>query len=186
MNKIDINNLSGKCLVAMPDTEGGFANSVIYICTHDDNGAMGFVINKRLKDLSFQDLSAELPFSFSNMQLSLYNGGPLEKNKGFIIHSAEYKQPESLVSDNGIAVSSSMEILKDIASGQGPKQKIIALGYASWAPQQLENEISNNQWLITNATPELIFGSDDDCKWAKALSSLGIRSDNLTLSFGHS
>jgi putative transcriptional regulator len=83
-------------------------------------------------------------------------------------------------------ISSSLEILRDIAIGNGPKQRIIALGYAGWAPNQLENEIANNLWLITHATPELVLGSNDTIKWSQAMSSLGIRFDNLTPSFGHS
>lgn len=186
MNKIDITNLTGKCLVAMPDTEGEFSDSVICICSHDSSGAMGFVINKRLNDLSFQDLAPELPFNFAGLSLKLYNGGPMERAKGFILHSSEYKLPESLNISNGITVSSSMAVLQDIAEGRGPKQKIIALGYAGWTSQQLENEIAENRWLITEATPELVFGNNDDCKWSNALSSLGISSENLTPAFGHS
>lgn len=186
MNQIDIKNLTGKCLVSMPDLNNDFAGTVIYICSHDEHGAMGFIINKILKDLSFQDLTTGLSFDGSGLPSKLHNGGPLEKAKGFILHSSDYLLPDSLDTGNGIAVSSSMEILNDIAAGHGPEKMMITLGYTGWAPQQLESEISDNQWLITEASPELILGNDDDCKWAKALSSLGIKSENLTPSFGHS
>lgn len=188
MDKIDAKNLTGKCLVSMPHTDGDFAESVIYICSHSSDGAMGFVINKRIKEFSFQDLAVELPFNFQNMSLpvNLYNGGPLERAKGFILHSAEYQIADSLNTGGGIMVSSSLEVLRDIAAGTGPKQRIIALGYAGWAPQQLENEIAANQWLITAATPDLVLGTNDATKWGQAVSSLGINFDNLMPSFGHS
>ena len=187
-NKIDAQNLTGKCLISMPDITGNFAETVVYICSHNTDGAMGFIVNKRIKEFSFSDLSIELPFEIKNnyTPINLYQGGPLEKNKGFILHSDDYTKSDSLNTGGGIMVSSSLEILRDIASGNGPKQRIIALGYAGWAPNQLENEIANNLWLITHAAPELVLGSNDTIKWSQAMSSLGIRFDNLTPSFGHS
>lgn len=188
MDKIDIRNLTGKCLVSMPSAEGDFAGSVIYVCSHGEDGAMGFVVNKRIKEFSFKDLAVELPFNFHDFSLpiSLYSGGPLENAKGFILHSSEYKIADSLNTGGGIMVSSSLEVLRDIASGNGPKQRIIALGYAGWAPHQLESEIANNRWLITQATPDLVLGTDDDAKWTRAMSSLGITTNNLTPTYGHS
>ncbi len=188
MNKIDISNLTGKCLISMPNTEGEFANSVIYICSHDKNGAMGFVVNKRITDISFQDIASALPFNLKNnfSPINLYNGGPLEKGKGFILHSDEYQLSESLNTGGGIMVSSSFTILQDIASGHGPKQRIIILGYAGWAPSQLEHEIQNNLWMVTEASPDLVLGCDDDTKWSKAFSNLGINNISLFSSIGHS
>ena len=188
MNKIDINNLTGKCLVAVPNSEGEFAQSVIYICSHGKDGAMGFIVNHRLKEFSFSDLAIELPFSFQNVGLpiSLYQGGPLDRTKGFILHSDEYQLPDSINTGGGIAVSSSLEVLKDIASGKGPKQRIIALGYAGWAPKQLEKEILNNRWLIIDANQELVLGAQDTSKWKHALLSLGIDNINFPNTYGHS
>lgn len=189
MDKIDITNLTGKCLVAMPTAEeDNFSGSVVYICSHGTDGAMGFIINKRIKEFSFSDLAAQLPFDFKEPfePLSLYNGGPIERAKGFILHSDDYRLPESFRTSSGIMVSSSLEVLQDIAAGSGPKEKLIALGYAGWAPRQLESEIESNRWLVAQATPELVFGKDDDAKWIKAASSLGIAACNLTPSYGHS
>jgi putative transcriptional regulator len=188
MNKIDINNLTGKCLIAMPDATDEFAQSVIYICSHGKDGAMGFIVNHRLKEFSFSDLAVELPFSFhdKSLPISLYNGGPLDKTKGFILHSDEYQLPDSINTGGGIAVSSSLEVLKDIASGKGPKQRLIALGYAGWAPDQLEKEILNNQWLVVEASQDLVLGSKDTSKWVEALSSLGIDNINFSTTYGHS
>lgn len=189
MNKIDITNLTGKCLVALPSAEeNSFSGSVVYICAHSPEGAMGFIVNKRIKEFSFNELAAQLPFDVKHPfdPITLYNGGPLERAKGFIIHSDEYRLSESLPTSSGIMVSSSLEVLQDIAAGIGPKEKLIALGYAGWAPHQLESEIENNMWLVTEATPELVFGKDDDAKWCKAASSLGIAACNLTPYYGHS
>ncbi len=187
-NKIDAQNLTGKCLISMPDVTGSFAETVVYICSHNADGAMGFIINKRIKEFSFSDLAVESPFEIKNnlSPINLYQGGPLEKNKGFILHSDDYINTDSLNTGGGIMVSSSLGILHDIALGKGPKKRIIALGYAGWTPNQLENEIANNLWLITHATSELVLGSNDSTKWSQALSSLGITFDNLAPSFGHS
>ena len=186
MNKIDINDLTDKCLVAMPGTNGDFAQSVIYICSHNKDGAMGFVINHRLKEFSFSDLAIDVPFTLKNQSIDLYLGGPLDKTKGFILHSDDYQISDSINADSGIAISSSLEILKDIASGKGPKQKIIALGYAGWAPEQLEKEILNNQWLVINANKDLVLNEKDSLKWEKALSLLGIDNINFSNTYGHS
>jgi putative transcriptional regulator len=188
MHKLDISNLTGKCLISMPDNNNEFARAVIYICSHGNDGAMGFVINKRMKDISFSELALELPINFSNCStpISLYNGGPMEKGKGFILHSDEYQLADSINTGGGIMVSSSFNVLQDIAAGHGPKQRIIALGYAGWAPSQLETEITNNLWMVVDATPELVLGVDDETKWNKAISALGINDTNFTSCIGHS
>lgn len=189
MNNIDINNLTGKCLVAMPETEGEFAKAVVYICSHDKNGAMGFVINKIFRDVSFSDLALELPEEVRNSvaMINLHSGGPLEKNKGFILHSADYKSEDSYTPLGGlVAISSSIETLVDIAAGRGPLQKLVVLGYTGWAPQQLEAEIAANLWLVADTATELVFNTDDDAKWPLALSSLGIIHNNLAPTYGHS
>ena len=188
MNKIDINDLTDKCLIAMPGINGEFAQTVIYICSHNKDGAMGFIINHRLKELSFSDLAIDVPFTFKNenLPINLYHGGPIDKTKGFILHSDDYQISDSIHTNSGITISSSLEILKDIVSGKGPKQRLIALGYAGWGPQQLEKEIMNNQWLIINADKNLVLNENDSAKWEKALSSLKIDTINLSNTYGHS
>ena len=189
MDKLDLNNLTGKCLISAPYAdEDDFTGTLIYICLHNHDGAMGFIINKKIKEFSFQDLAFELPIQFKDpyMSVGLYQGGPLERTKGFILHSDEYHLSDSLNTGSGIIISSSLGVLQDIASGAGPKQKMIALGYAGWAPNQLENEIMHNRWLVTTATPELVFNSNDSQKMSEALSSLGIDLNNLAPIVGHS
>ncbi len=186
MDKIDIKNLTGKCLISLNNFSDEFTNALIYVCAHNSDGAMGFIINKRIKDFMPSDLIADLNFNLPNLSLpvGLYNGGPLEKAKGFIIHSNEYHRHDSIDNGGGIAISSSLEVLQDIFTGQGPQEKMIALGYAGWAPLQLEKEIAENRWLVTEATPELIFAHDDNAKRNLALSYLGIDYNNFTPTIG--
>ena len=136
--------LTGKCLVSMPNMDDErFAGTLIYICSHSKEGAMGFVVNKKIKEFSFADLANQLPINTIHPiePIDLHQGGPLEKVRGFVLHSTDYIKPDTVVIDDKIAVSSSIDIITDIAFGTGPKENLIALGYASWAPNQLEQEI---------------------------------------------
>lgn len=182
------NYLTGKCLVSMPNMQDErFADTLIYICSHSKDGAMGFVVNKKIKEFSFADLANQLPINTLRPieAIDLHQGGPLEKVRGFVLHSTDYVKEDTIVIDDKIAVSSSIEIITDIAFGTGPKDNLIALGYASWAPQQLEKEIINNTWLVTNPTPELVFRTKDEEKWQKAIDSLGIDLNRLCARQGH-
>ncbi len=170
----DFNNkfLTGMCLVAMPQMEDErFENTLVYICSHGKDGAMGFVVNRKLKDFSFTDLAVKLPLN-PNVNLDsmfLYQGGPLEKIRGFVLHSSEYFKPGTLKIDKNIAISSSLDVLTDIAYGVGPKKNLIALGYSGWEPLQLEQELKYNHWLVTNATQDLLFNTPDELKWERAI-----------------
>ncbi|MBQ8465134.1 MAG: YqgE/AlgH family protein [Alphaproteobacteria bacterium] len=182
------NYLTGKCLVAMPHMQDEhFARTVIYICSHSENGAMGFVVNKKIKEFTFADLATQLPIANLNpsLPIDLHQGGPLEKVRGFVIHSTDYVKDDTVVIDDNIAVSSSIDIITDIAFGIGPKDNLIALGYASWAPKQLEQEIACNSWIVVNPTPELVFKTKDEEKWQKALNALGIDLYRLSDFCGH-
>ncbi len=182
MTDMNENYLTGKCLVSMPElTEGCFERSLVFVCTHTKDGAMGFVINKKIKEFSFNDLATHLPVAISSpvTPIDLYQGGPLDKVRGFVLHSTDYLKGDSVVVGDGIAVSSSVDILSDIAFGIGPKDNLIALGYASWASSQLESEIVRNSWLVVPATPELIFHTKDEEKWQKAMESIGVDASRL-------
>lgn len=177
MQKDDTYFLAGKCLISTPMMQDEqFEKAVIYICSHSKDGAMGFVVNKKIKEFSFSDLAMQLPIDISEpvSPIDLYQGGPLDKVRGFVLHSTDYSREDSLLPGGGIAISSSVDVLTDIAFGTGPKENLIALGYANWAPQQLEQEIVNNCWLVAPASPELIFRTKDEDKWQTALASLGI------------
>ena len=108
-----------------------------------------------------------------------------KKVRGFVLHSTDYIKPDTVVIDDKMAISSSIDVITDIAFGIGPKENLIALGYASWAPQQLENEIRNNSWLVADPTPELVFRTKDEEKWQKAIESLGIDLAHLSSRVGH-
>lgn len=180
--------LVGKCLISVPGmADDRFANTLVYICAHSAQGAMGFVINKKIKEFSFTDLAVQLPIThFENLQsIDLHQGGPLEKVRGFVLHSTDYIKEDTLVIDEHVAISSSIDILTDIAAGIGPKENLIALGYASWAPQQLEEEILHNFWMITGSSPELVFRTKDEEKWEKALEELGVDINRLSAISGH-
>ena len=187
MEKDNSYNLAGKCLISAPSLQNEpFAKSVIYICSHTPNGTMGFMINKKIKEFSFSDLATQMPIDFKQpiAPIDLYQGGPLDKVRGFVIHSTDYTKGESIAPGGGIAISSSMEILADIAIGFGPKETLIALGYANWAPNQLEQEIINNQWFVAPASPELVFRTKDEEKWQTAINAIGIDLSRFTDVFG--
>lgn len=187
MDKININNLTGKCLAAMPSCEGTFARSLVLVCSHSNDGAMGLIINRPMENISFSDLTFTLPQNSTNLPTQLlYNGGPLEREKGFIIHDNSKVYADSFAINDSIYITSSPHVLQDISANSGPQRFMITLGFAGWMPSQLENEISQNYWLITEATPELVFADSTTDKWSFALSSLGINNANFSLPLGHS
>ena len=181
--------LTGKFLIAMPQIDDSeFEHSVVYICSHSSNGAMGLMINKRLEQFSFSDLTLQLPVkNYAKLnEISLYSGGPLEKVRGMVLHSTDYIKDGTVKIGRDIAVSSTTEIIADIAYDQGPKDKPVALGYSFWQPRQLEAEISRNDWLVIEADKELLFRTRDEEKWQRALDETGISLDRFITVTGHS
>ena len=166
-------SLTGKLLIAMPQLyeSESFARSVVFICSHTKNGALGLIINKRLNEFSFSDLMFQMPVkNYERLnEIMLYDGGPIEKVRGMVLHSDEYFKEGTVSVGNGIAVSSTAEIISDIAFNRGPKDKLVALGYSFWNPRQLEAEIFENYWLVTDADSDLVFNTSDDEKWQKAI-----------------
>ena len=182
--------LTGKFLVAMPglNSDDYFNHSLVYICSHGRNGAMGLVVNKRLDTFTFSDLTFQLPVhNFAKLnEVSLYAGGPLEKVRGMVIHSADYYKDGTVEIGQGISVSASSEIIADIAFDRGPKQKLVALGYSYWEPKQLEFEIFNNDWLVIEANRKLLFNTPDEDKWQRAMDESGINLASFINITGHS
>ncbi len=187
---IDKYSLVGKFLIAMPrlDEDDIFSRSVVYICSHTNRGAMGLIINKPLEKYTFSDLSLQLPLkSYEKLnEVNLYTGGPVEKIRGMVLHSNDYIKDGTIEIANGIAVSSTNEIIADIAFDKGPDDKLVALGYSFWQPQQLENEILNNDWLVIDSDKELLFHTKDAEKWQRALDETGVRMDSFISVTGHS
>lgn len=187
--------LDGQLLVAMPVmSDPRFARSVIYMCAHSEEGAMGLIINQRASHISFPDLLERLDIlpaeSDDGMgkigNMSIHVGGPVETGRGFVLHSSDYFADDStLPIEDGVCLTATIDILKAIASGNGPDRALLALGYAGWSPGQLESEIQANGWLNCPADPDLIFGPDLENKYARALAKIGIDPSHLVSDAGH-
>jgi len=179
---------AGHLLVAMPGMpDQRFAKAVIYVCAHTDEGAMGLVINRPMRDISFPDLLAQLNLvqTEPSVAVPIQFGGPVEQGRGFVLHSPDYMHEATLVVDGGVALTGTLDILQAIAEGHGPKECLLALGYAGWGPGQLDNEILENGWLTVEADPEIVFKVDLEQKWQSALAKLGIDLSLLSEEAGH-
>ncbi|WP_159995810.1 YqgE/AlgH family protein [Roseomonas sp. 18066] len=175
--------LGGQLLVAMPGLQDPrFARSVICLCAHSADGAMGIVLNKPLDNLSFEELLKQLEVSPAppQRQIRLMAGGPVEGGRGFVLHTTDWSSEGSLQVTGELALTASVDILKAIAGGGGPRLGLLALGYAGWGPGQLEDEIHRNSWLNVPADESLLFNEPPDDKWRRALAKL--RVDPLLLS----
>lgn len=177
-------DLNGKLLIAMPEMgDPRFAQSVIFMCAHSEDGSMGLVINKPTDDVRLSDLleQLEIPKAEEARDLPVHFGGPVEHGRGFVLHDYGYHSSISTLDvSDAFAMTATLDILEDLAQGRGPEQAIIALGYAGWGPGQIESEIAQNAWLTCDATAELVFGTPDAGKWDAALKTLGVSA--LTLS----
>lgn len=180
--------LDGQLLVATPNIEGpGFKQSVVLMCAHSHEGAMGIIVNHVLDNLTTQDLFDQLNIQLNAMDpVPIYYGGPVEVNRGFVIYEHEGKVPEdAIITVGDIAISSSVEMLHALAKGEGPKKYRIALGYAGWAPGQLEEELEENSWISVPLSNELIFNGDDSEKWKRAAKLQGVDLTKLSTVAGH-
>lgn len=188
--------LDGQCLIAMPNmSDSRFSRSVIYVCAHSEDGAMGIIVNKPAADTRFPDLLVQLdvipsdelirlPSQAERMQV--LRGGPVETKRGFVLHSSDFfLESATLPIDDGICLTATLDILRAIAIGSGPENAILALGYAGWAAGQLEAEIAANGWLNCPATEELIFSRDLDDKYERALALMGVSPAMLSSEAGH-
>ena len=188
--------LDGQLLIAMPAmTDDRFTRAVIYVCAHSTEGAMGIIVNQPAANISFPDLLVQLEVipAADRIQLptragavKVLKGGPVETGRGFVLHSADFFiENSTLPIDEGICLTATLDILKAIARGDGPASAILALGYAGWAPGQLENEIQQNGWLHCAADPDLIFGTDTEVKYERALRKIGVEPGMLSSESGH-
>jgi len=189
--------LKGQLLIAMPlMTDRRFVRSVIYLCAHSEDGAMGLIINHRATHINFPSLLERLKIvpgggaddgiSADILERQVHNGGPVETGRGFVLHTSDYFARDStLAIDSGISLTASVDILKAIATGEGPDKAILALGYAGWSAGQLESEIQSNGWLHCSADLDLLFDGDLDSKYSRALGKLGIDPTFLVADAGH-
>jgi putative transcriptional regulator len=188
--------LDGQMLVAMPGmVDERFARSVIYLCAHSEDGAMGIVVNQPSQVRNFPDLLVQLQIIAPQERISLpketetiqvLQGGPVQTDRGFVLHSSDFFIDNStLPIDDGVSLTATIDILRAIAAGEGPNQALLALGYAGWDPGQLENEIQHNGWLNCPADPSILFDTDLESKYARALRLIGIDLARLSSAAGH-
>lgn len=179
--------LTGQLLVAMPGMpDPRFAHSVIFMCMHDDRGAMGIIVNQIVDGLAFETLLEQVGIEDkpAKRQIAIHMGGPVETGRGFVLHTDDYRIDSTLDVNGGVRLTQSIEVLKEISRGGGPRRCLLALGYAGWGPGQLEREITQNGWLNVNADDELIFSTEIGDKWKKALAKMGIDPTMLSSSAG--
>ena len=187
--------LDGQLLIAMPAmTDKRFARSVVYMCAHSKDGAMGIIINQRASHIDFPALMERLGLSAvaagsrvtGLADRPVHVGGPVETGRGFVLHSSDYVASDTTLQiDSKVCLTATVDILKAIAAGIGPHQSILALGYASWGAGQLEDELAANGWLTCPSHPDLVFSSDLDLKYTRALATLGVDLSHLSSNAGH-
>lgn len=184
MGMSSADSLEGKLLIAMPGMgDPRFERSVIFMCAHSPDGALGLIVNKPAPELKFASLIEQLGIDAgaSKRDIRIHFGGPVENGRGFVLHSGDYNSNDSTLRVNdAFGMTATLDVLEEIARGDGPSSALLALGYSGWGPGQLEAEILQNGWLTCDAPPEIVFDTEDDAKWSAALKTLGI--DPLTLS----
>ncbi|MDC7674952.1 YqgE/AlgH family protein [Asticcacaulis machinosus] len=194
---LDPNSLQGQLLIAMPSLDDpNFDHSVIYVCQHDEDSAMGLVLNHPIRGLDFGRMLDELGIEMTDGERAtqkIFNGGPVQNDRGFVLHSLDYCLKDitlRLTRDgepapvSGLGLTATRDILVDLSKGEGPQDAVIALGYAGWTAGQLEEEIRQNVWLIAPADKAIIFTNTPERMWEKALSSLGISQEHLSTQSG--
>ena len=181
-------SLTGQLLVAMPQMrDPRFTRSVIYMCAHNAEGAMGLVINRLVGSITFPDMLEQLGIAAGEhgRQIKVHFGGPVDSGRGFVLHSDEYRHEGTVAVVDGMALTATIDILKDIAGGHGPRRCLLALGYAGWGAGQLDAEIQANGWLTVPADADLVFEGDLDGKWERALGKIGVTRTQLSGESGH-
>jgi putative transcriptional regulator len=181
-------NLTNQFLIAMPGLmDPNFYHTVTYICVHNDDGAMGIVINRPL-EMALGDVLVQMdmtPCDKKIDQLPVYHGGPVQTDRGFVLHEPLSLWESSINVNDAVGITTSRDILQAIAEGGGPKESLIALGYAGWSAGQLEQEIKDNAWLSGPAESEVIFKTPCEKRWETAAALLGVDLNNLSSDIGH-
>lgn len=188
-------SFEGRFLIAMPNMgDTRFEKSVVYICAHSEDGAMGFIVNKEVSSPDIREFFTQVgiveedeleKLKPSIEPLRLHSGGPVEPGRGFVLHSSDYRAESTLDISDGVCLTATLEILRAIATGKGPKQKLMALGYSGWSSGQLEEEIASNGWLTGPAESDIIFGDKTAQKYDMALMGMGVDPALLSTQAGH-
>jgi putative transcriptional regulator len=180
--------LTGQLLVATPViTTGCFHKSVVYIFAHSAEGAMGVIINQPLDLVNFATLveGLNLPENAVNKEIPVYYGGPVDRARGFVMHTSDYHKEHTIHAGGDISVTASAMILDDIMLGKGPRKSALIVGYSGWSAGQLEQEIEQNNWINVPASAELVFDTDNEFKWISSSKSLGIDMNFFSTTVGH-
>jgi putative transcriptional regulator len=181
-------SLAGHLLIATAVVQDScFARSVVYLCAHNEAGAMGIIINYPVENIGFKDILEQLEIDSQGAprELPIHFGGPVEANRGFVVHDADYATEDTLIQKDGIAVTASLSILQALAQGKGPAQGMLVLGYAGWSPKQLESEIEGGSWIVVPASKHLVFDTNNETKWNVAVATLGIDMGHFSTVVGH-
>lgn len=174
---IEIGQMAGKCLIATPFmTDKRFHQAVVYICGHSDTGAMGVVINHPLDEPSFPELLEQFDIKPTDdtPDLTIVQGGPVDNSRGFVLHSGDYEDKGTQKIADGLALSCSLEVLTALSEGKGPQKALLALGYTGWDAGQLESELADHGWIVSDCTEELLFDISCNHRWEAALGRMGI------------
>jgi putative transcriptional regulator len=181
----NMTSFTGQLLIAMPQmSDPFFSRSVVYLCAHSEKvGAIGLIINRTIDSLTIDELYAQFKIEsvmHSNQPQPVHFGGPVAPGRAFVLHSADYREDETLLIGDEFAMTTTLDILRATSKGGGPHQFLLAVGYAGWEPGQLESEIQANGWLLVDADTGLVFSADNDSKWPRALGKLGVSAENLS------
>ncbi len=180
--------LTGQLLIAMPGMpDARFQRAVVYVCAHNAEGAMGLVINRLFGSVTFGSLLEQLDIHTgrSTEEMRVHYGGPVESGRGMVLHSTDFIREGTMMVDDEVALTATIDILRAIADGVGPRHSLLALGYAGWGPGQLDAEMQANGWLTADSDQSLMFDADLDTKWARAIAKIGIRLPMLSGEAGH-
>ena len=180
--------LTGQLLIAMPQMEDTrFAKTVIYLCAHTADGAMGLVVNRVASEIDFPELLDQLEIKTDGIKnpIPVLTGGPVETGRGFVLHSMDYSQDSTLKVTDEVGLTATVDILRAIAEGEGPAKSLLTLGYAGWSSGQLDNEIQANGWLNVSSDTSILFDEDLNSKWDRAVRKVGIDPSFLSVEAGH-
>ena len=176
--------LAGKLLVAMPSMDDdNFKQATIFLCAHDEKGAMGLIANDKMPNIDFEQLLIKLKIERGDgrsVKMPVLRGGPLDSSRGFVLHSKDFNRKDTIDVNDRFSVTGTMDALKAIADGTGPNDAIFMLGYSSWGAGQLETELKENSWIIVDADSDIIFNTTPDKVWRKALSKIGVNPDMIS------
>lgn len=182
--------LAGKLLIAMPGMEDKrFERAVIFMCAHDDKGAMGLMVNHKMPEIAFpaviEQTGIKSDIAIDLKKVSVLNGGPVDGARGFLLHSGDFHQKDTIRVNKNYGVSGTIEALTEVVQGKGPQNMLFVLGHAGWEAGQLDQELNQNAWLVADARPEIVFELENDKKWALALLSIGVDPAMLSHTPGH-